>query len=621
MKRYYFDAPEGLRKGLAVLAEDLSLVMAESRDKADITVSFTEVEESILRLTLSGGEASIVYGGGMPRAFRALGKLVLAVGRGEETLSVEEKPLFRTNCTMMDCSRNSVLSVNTLKFFLRKLALLGQNALMLYTEDTYQIEGRPSFGYMRGRYTKEELRLLDDYAADLGIELIPCIQTLGHLATHLRWDSTAAYRDTRNCLLVGAEETYKLIDDMLRTVSECFRTRRVHIGMDEAFDLGSGAYLKKNGYRPQKELFFEHLTKVADMAKGYGLRPMMWSDMFFHIYGDHLKDLDTYDIRVELPEDVKSYMPEGIQPVFWDYYRPNKDFYTEMLRKHETLSKDTIFAGGVWLWTGYAPLFTRSRNKTIPALDACRESGVTEVLATVWHNGADAMLPLSLAGIAWYADYDYRGSYSYEGVNESLLAAGLMSYAEFERPEALEFHGNGEITNISALYNDPLCGLLDKNLTKSHEEYHAYYSAVGESLAPIATEGYFAPAYDTMRALAPVLRDKTCLGVRLHEAYRNGDREALAALADTCAEIRRNVAVLREADRRAWMTYYKPFGWEIHDIRYGGIANRLETAEVRLRAYLSGEIDSIPELEEEQIPYSGYLYGACYTPFATPSIL
>lgn len=50
---------------------------------------------------------------------------------------------------------------------------MGYNTLMLYTEDTYEVDGQPYFGYMRGRYSKAELRELDDYAAEKGMELIP----------------------------------------------------------------------------------------------------------------------------------------------------------------------------------------------------------------------------------------------------------------------------------------------------------------------------------------------------------------------------------------------------------------------------------------------------------------
>ena len=60
-----------------------------------------------------------------------------------------------------------------MKLMLRKMALMGMSVAMLYTEDTYEIPQQPYFGYLRGRYTQQQLRELDRYAADLGIELIP----------------------------------------------------------------------------------------------------------------------------------------------------------------------------------------------------------------------------------------------------------------------------------------------------------------------------------------------------------------------------------------------------------------------------------------------------------------
>ena len=49
------------------------------------------------------------------------------------------------------------------------------------------------------------------------------------------------------------------------------------------------------------------------------------------------------------------------------------------------------------------------------------------------------------------------------------------------------------------------------------------------------------------------------------------------------------------------MTYNKPFGFEIMDIRYGGVISRIETAKARLEDYLDGKIDSLPELEAERL--------------------
>lgn len=68
---------------------------------------------------------------------------------------------------MIDCSRNAVASVESVKKWIDLTSSIGYNTLMLYTEDTYEVSGEPYFGYMRGRYSREELRGLDAYANHL----------------------------------------------------------------------------------------------------------------------------------------------------------------------------------------------------------------------------------------------------------------------------------------------------------------------------------------------------------------------------------------------------------------------------------------------------------------------
>jgi len=41
---------------------------------------------------------------------------------------------------------------------------MSYDSLMLYTEDTFELPGYPYFGHMRGRFSKEELKEIDDYA-------------------------------------------------------------------------------------------------------------------------------------------------------------------------------------------------------------------------------------------------------------------------------------------------------------------------------------------------------------------------------------------------------------------------------------------------------------------------
>ena len=127
---------------------------------------------------------------------------------------------FDTFGVMIDMSRNAVMSMDALKRFLPLLKKMGYNCVMLYTEDTYEIDGEPYFGYMRGRYTKAEMKELDAFAASLGMTMIPCVQTLAHLNATVRWNQLP--RDYGDILMIDDERTYEFIDRMFATLSECF---------------------------------------------------------------------------------------------------------------------------------------------------------------------------------------------------------------------------------------------------------------------------------------------------------------------------------------------------------------------------------------------------------------
>ena len=114
---------------------------------------------------------------------------------------------FRRFGTMIDCSRNAVMNVPTLKKWMDLSADLGYTAVFLYIEDTYEIPEEPFFGYCRGRYTQAELRELDAYAKSKGLELIPCMQTLAHLNALTHWPAYWPSIDTGDILLAGEDRT------------------------------------------------------------------------------------------------------------------------------------------------------------------------------------------------------------------------------------------------------------------------------------------------------------------------------------------------------------------------------------------------------------------------------
>ena len=98
---------------------------------------------------------------------------------------------------------------------------------------------------------------------------------------------------------------------------------------------------------------------------------------------------------------------------------------------------------------------------------------------------------------------------------------------------------------------------------------------------------------------------KAGVGVKLKQAYDDNDIELLKIIAtDELPEIMTRAKALRDAHRTQWFTVNKPFGWEIIDIRYGGLLNRLDTAIERINDYIEKKVDNIEELEQERLYFS-----------------
>ena len=629
MIKIFLEDNSNISESVEVTAQTLGITLS-NREDCDIEITARVSDDEINSLTFDKGHAYISYSNGAPSFLRLLAKLLYRYKRGEDKFSIKEKRVFDKVGAMFDVSRNAVINTSTAKEMLICMALMGMNTCMLYTEDNYEIEGYPYFGYLRGRYKKSELRDLDAFSLKLGIELIPCIQTLGHLATHLTWQASGAYKDTASCLLVGEEETYKLIDSMLNTVSECFTTKRVHLGLDETRDLGTGKYFERNGYRDRADIINEHIDRVVSMAKSRGLEPMMWSDMFFRLAGRDVPGYRDYDLRVNFEGKNFKKPKNNITQVFWDYYHPDELFYTENIKKHRKyLDSDPIFAGAVWTFSGHCPLYNLSLANTLPALYAAKKCGTREVLATIWHSGSEASLVLSLAGLAWYADFAYIGEYNEESVSECFEAAVGEDYKSvllLELPE----HPDGGKYSLSRglLYNDPLLGVVDKHIGSI--DVAAHYRKIAKMYDNMKIGGLLESAFYVVRALSHLLVNKADFGKRLTEAYLKDDRTALKELVCECDTIIEKIDLLADAHKKSWMKYNKPFGWEVHDIRYGGLKARFTTAKGRINDYLNGNLESIDELKEERLRldcknvesgFDGTFLSLKYQTFATPNIL
>ena len=525
----------------------------------------------------------------------------------EDAFCIEETPCFETTGMMFDVSRNAVLQPDTLRFFLRKMAMMGLNLGMMYTEDTYEVPGQPYFGYQRGRYTYEELHALDDYADMLGIELCPCVQTLGHLNRALHWPAMRRLQDNDEVLLADSEETYSFLRQILTAASAPYRSKRIHIGMDEAHGVGMGAHLRLHGYEKPYDILRRHLKRVLDIVNELGLSPMMWSDMYFRLESP---TNGYYDGPMPSQQAVDAVVP-GVELVYWDYYHMREAEYDEQLKKHDALHAPTVFAGGIWTWCGPAPDYDKTRTATLAGLSACRKAGVPLVFATAWgDNGAEANLYTALLGMQMFAEFTYHGSFEDEWLAQRMRVccqADARAFWDLTLFNHMEGMRSGEFRPVNAakmlLYQDPLIQLFTKDTQGFALSRH--YAALAPRYEAYAAEGgAFAPLWQFYAMLADVLAKKCVWHEQASQAVVSHDTALAKQLADGLTETIGAVEALRLAWLSLWNATNKPHGFEVIDGRLGGVAARLDTAQRRMRAFAAGECDTIPELAEPALPYT-----------------
>ncbi len=537
------------------------------------------------------GSSAEVGGATKPALARAYMLLAKAIEEGKNDVYIEQTAAFDTCGVMLDMSFGSVTNVSGVKKYLDYMALFGMNMLMLYTEDTYEIEGYPFFGYQRGRYTQEELRQIDDYAFDLGIEVIPCIQTFGHLGKFLRYKQHSNIAENDRVLLHGEEETYKFIETCISACRKAFRSDKIPIGCDETFGIGFGKSFARDGLRDRFEIFNEHVTRVFEICKKYNYRPMMWSDMYSTLAN---KSGKVYDTDTEIPKEVVDAMPDA-EMVFWEYYHADNAFYRSNLIKHQKFGRPVHFAGGIWTWNGQAPNFKWTYQTVKPALEECIDLGVRSVFAAAWAYG-DINHIQALPCLAVYSEYCWRGL--------ACTKEDIDSVAEFitklpaELCDAISDFYCEEVgdrnTGKLMIWADPLIFLLP--FAFDFEKIEGYY----ENSLKVFEKYPDAPYIDFYKALFRAALGKTRIFKDLSRKYKEKDLQWLRNFKDvTLPELIRDYETLYLLHDRYWHEECKTHGWEKLGNNYAAATDRLRYTARQIGRYLDGEIDTIEELEAE----------------------
>jgi len=404
------------------------------------------------------------------------------------------------------------------------------------------------------------------------------------------WGCYSDHMDIDDILLVDDERTYALIRKMIAFCRETFDSRKINIGSDEAFHLGRGKYTDRNGYVSKDELYLRHIKRVFDICEEYGMEVEFWADAI-------------YDTGSTV-EETQAVFDDGQMPIYWDYYKPDKDYHVEKLERLKLYAGKVKGAAGAWKWIGFAPDNAFSDRVTDSMLAAADECGVNDMLMTSWgDNGDECSLFATLPSLWYAANQVYPTDVDMDKV---LYALTGYTDAEWRQCDLLNKTDvqNDDISNAVKylLANDYLIGIMDAHMTGREGAYFEARYAEFKELAERDSD--FSYIFKSYAAMCKVLIHKATYSKRIRAAYKSGDKVAMREMLEELQIIREDAKELYKLYRKFWLKENKSYGMEVEDVRIGGgIIARIETVEILLSEYLEGTIDKIYELEDEGLDF------------------
>ncbi len=506
---------------------------------------------------------------------------------------------FKDLSIMVDVARNYPLKVETFKKLIRYMALLGYSTLKIYLEDLLEVNNEPYFGYLRGRYSKEEIKEIVNYADLFKIEIMPYIQTLAHLNQIKRWCVYHDHFDIDDILLVDDERTYTLIDNMLETISESFTSKRINVGMDEAYLLGRGKYLDKNGYEKRVNIFKKHLSKVLTLTSKYNLDVEMWGDMFFNN--------SSYDYDNLSVEDLNKV--NNLKLVYWDYeYKDVKEFQS-LIKLHKKVSDKVSTAGGSWKWLGLAPNNKYAIAANINFMKASLKENIEEYTLTCWgDNGSSASIFSILPTLFAVANFSfYQGNKKIDYLFKDIFKISFKDFLYVDKVNNVTINDplNAK-NNISRiyLYNDLLLGTYNSLIDK---DQISTYNVIKKKLNKLSKNNSFNYIFKTLFEFCRVLILKVDIMDELRIAYQDNNKEKLNEILIKLNKLKNTFDKFYFALYEQYHLEAKGNGFDVIDIRLGGILQRIKTTIRKINDYLKYGT-KIDELEEIMLDFYGNVY-------------
>ena len=459
-------------------------------------------------------------------------------------LTLADGPALPVRGFMLDVSRGKVPTMGELLRLVEGLHALRANQLQLYVEHTFAWPGHEDAWREASPLTAAQVRALDDACAAVGIELVPNLNTFGHME---RWLRHPRYRALAECpegwihpltgqfkefpgTLRPDQASLDFVDALLADYLPCFRSRQVNLGGDEPWELGQGFSKAAVAERGKHRVYLDHLRKLCALSTARDHTPQFWGDIL----------LEDLALAQEAPAEAV--------PVVWGY-DAGHPFDAQCGRLRE-LGRRYLVAPGTSTWQSFTGRLDNGLTNQDEAIASARRHGARGILLTSWgdngnHQPWPTNWPAMVAGL----------TQAWTGQPAVDLSLGYAALGALERAEA---------TAVSAALAH--LGRLDGQIAKANRNKSLtwdFLTAKPEALAKF-TEGVDAEelgrAWAYLDEAAPLLaaiasddlREELTLGADLARAGLH------RAQGNTLS--RRERRSLIERYQAAWLKRARPGG-------------------------------------------------------------
>lgn len=390
------DAPVGAPQAVRDLATRLTRLWKTSSSGRPVTLELVDrgslPDAGSFRVDTrdsAGIRLQALTAEGLEEASRLLHSLIVG-GRPLVEFTVVDKPAFARRGVMLDITRCRVPTPGLLYDIIDLMAALRLNELQLYCEHTFAFRDHETVWQDASPLSADEVREIDVYCADRGIDLVPNLNSFGHFE---RWLRHPQYKHLAECpdgffhpslkenvdhgsVLTPGPQALAFIDGLYDELLPNFSSRYFNVGCDETWELGYGRSKPEIESRGRQAVYLDHLISILESAKRHGRTPQFWADIV-------LEDPATLD---RLPDDCI--------PIVWGYSPTHP--YEEQTAHMARIGCPFYVAPGTSTWNSFSGRYPHAIDNLKLATASGSSAKARGVLITNWGDNTHPQATASL---------------------------------------------------------------------------------------------------------------------------------------------------------------------------------------------------------------------------------